>query len=224
MKKLSILVLLIGAALAGLWLYGFLSFVDNVTSLREPYIGSGTPLEPAEAIVVLTGGSERVARGVSLLEAGDGKKLFISGVHKRLSLDGIIKSMDVPVNLRACCMVLGYQADSTMGNAEETRDWLKTEGYTSMRLVTANYHMPRSLLVFHAVLPNIKIVPHPVSPESVKLNEWGRHPGTIYLLATEYNKFLVAKMGLRIRESGFREKILSQIPAHDSRLPAPDSP
>ena len=79
MKKLSLLVFLIGAFLAGLWIYGFLLFVDDIVSLREPDIL--TDHESAEAIVVLTGGSERVATGIELLKSGHGKKLFISGVH-----------------------------------------------------------------------------------------------------------------------------------------------
>jgi uncharacterized SAM-binding protein YcdF (DUF218 family) len=66
------------------------------------------------------------------------------------------------------------------------------ENYHSLRLVTANYHMPRSLLLFHANLPDINIIPHPVSPESVHLSEWWKHPGTVDLLAMEYDKYLFA--------------------------------
>jgi uncharacterized SAM-binding protein YcdF (DUF218 family) len=196
MKKLSLLILSIGAALAGVWLYGFLNFVENVASLREPVLSAD--LEFSEAIVVLTGGSERVATGFELLKSGHGKKLFISGVHKNLSLESVFRSLSVPADLRACCITLGYQANSTAGNVEETRDWLKTEGYTSFRLVTANYHMPRSLLLFHAAMPDVVILPYPVAPEKVKLYEWAKHTGTIELLATEYCKFLIAKMRIGI--------------------------
>jgi uncharacterized SAM-binding protein YcdF (DUF218 family) len=73
------------------------------------------------------------------------------------------------------------------------------EGYRSLRLVTANYHIPRSLLLFHAAMPDTEIIPHPVTPDSVKLYEWWKHPGTIMLLATEYNKFLVANLRLRLK-------------------------
>jgi uncharacterized SAM-binding protein YcdF (DUF218 family) len=192
MKKLFVFLLLTGAATAGFWLYGFLDFVQNVASLHEPNIHES--LEPAEAIVVLTGGSERVATGIELLESGNGKKLFISGVHKNLSLEGVLRPLRVPADLRLCCIALGYQASSTSGNAEETQDWLKAEGYTSLRLVTANYHMPRSLLLFRTAMPNVTIVPYPVAPDNVKLYEWWLHPGTIDLLATEYCKFLLTKL------------------------------
>jgi len=197
MRKLSLIALLIAAFLAGFWFYGFLEFVDGVVALREPELGAH--LETTDAVVVLTGGSERVATGIELLKSGHGKKLFISGVHKKLSLENSFKSMAIPDSLSSCCIALGTKANSTAGNVEETRDWLKAEGFTSIRLVTANYHMPRSLLLFHDAMPDIAIVPHPVAPDKVKIDEWEKHPGTIELLVTEYCKYLIAKLGLKAR-------------------------
>ncbi len=202
MIKLSLFFSIIGAALAGLWLYGFLGFVDDVVSLREP----SAPLGSADAIVVLTGGSERVATGVELLKSGVGKKLFISGVHKNLTLDGLFRPLSIPQDIRNCCIVLGHQAGSTAGNAEETRVWLKDEGYASVRLVTANYHMPRSLLLFRAAMPDVIIEPYPVTPDNVKLDEWWLHPGTVELLATEYGKYLVARTGLWTQKAAPKEQ------------------
>ncbi len=204
MKKASLLLLSVCVLLAGGWLYGFFAFVSNVVSLQEPDIHA--PLDPAEAIVVLTGGSERVATGVELLKAGHGKKLFISGVHKNLSLGNVFRPLGIPDDLRACCVVLGYRANSTSGNVEETRDWLKAEGFSSFRLVTANYHMPRSLLLFRAALPEVAIVPFPVSPDNVKLYEWNRHPGTVLLLIREYSKYLAARLGVWLRISKIDEQ------------------
>ena len=183
------LYILMGAAAACL-LYGFLAFVGDIENLREP--GVGPELERADAIVVLTGGSERVTTGLELLQSGLGKKLFISGVHKDATMDRVLGAQPVPAELRACCIALGYQAGSTTGNAGETSDWMKAEGYRSLRLVTANYHMPRSLLLFHAAMPDMEVIPHPVTPDSVKLYEWWMHPGTIELLGTEYIKYLLA--------------------------------
>lgn len=195
MKKLvAILSCSIGPALVGLWLYSFLGFVQNIEAYQEP-----NPVEAvssAEAIVVLTGGSERIATGTELLEAGVGKKLFISGVHKNISIEKVIKTLPLSPELRACCIVLGYKANSTAENAQETRDWMKTESYASLRLVTANYHMPRSLLLFRAAMPDVTIIPHPVTPDNVKLHEFWEHPGTISLLLTEYTKYLLVQFNL----------------------------
>ena len=181
------LILFVGAC-ALLWLAGLIVFVWRAEDMGEPAISSS--LETTDAIVVLTGGSERVATGVALLKAGKAKKLFISGVHTGLTLDRVLGSQPVPKQLRECCITLGHAAESTMGNAEETMAWLDLENAHSLRLVTANYHMPRSLLIFHMAMPEMTIIPHPVAPESVKFDSWWEHPGTASLLVTEYTKYL----------------------------------
>ncbi|MDP9127033.1 MAG: YdcF family protein [Pseudomonadota bacterium] len=175
-------------AAASLWLTGLVLFVAQVETMVEPSLGPD--LETTDAIVVLTGGSDRVPAGFALLKAGKAKKLFISGVHPGLSLDHLLGVLKVDKQTRDCCIVLGHAAESTMGNAEETLTWLDLENAHSIRLVTANYHMPRTLLIFHAAMPQIKIIPHPVSPESVKLEDWWERPGTASLLVTEYDKYL----------------------------------
>jgi uncharacterized SAM-binding protein YcdF (DUF218 family) len=186
-------------ATAAVWLAGFYLFVSGIEELHAPSL---TPdLEITDAIVVPTGGSERVTMGIELLESGRAKKLFISGVHKGLRLDEVLGAQPVPADLRTCCIALGHQAGSTIGNAEETQRWMNEQGYQSLRLVTANYHMPRSLMLFHAAMPDVKIIPHPVTPDSVKLYHWWIHPGTIDLLATEYGKFIVANIRLTFNRS-----------------------
>ena len=93
-----------------------------------------------------------------------------------------------------CCVILGHKANNTFGNAMETARWMASEGFNSIHIVTANYHLPRSLLEFDRVLPNMKLFSHVVHPEKVHLNEWWRWPGTIRLLLAEYNKYLVTKL------------------------------
>ena len=134
----------------------------------------------------------RMEEGLALLERGLGKKLFVSGVHRGVDVKQLIDRSRRSPDLIDCCIVLGYAADHTAGNAAETAYWMKSEGYRSLRLVTASYHMPRSLAEFRSEMPDIRIVPHPVFPEHVKLNDWWRWPGTAALIVTEYSKFLVA--------------------------------
>src|SRR3546814_12475 len=103
-------------------------------------------------------------------------------------------SSDLSPDDLSCCVVLGYEADNTRGNAVETAAWMKEQGFDSLRLVTATYHMPRSLLEFHRTMPNIEIVPHPVFTEHFKRDDWWRWPGSTALLLTEYTKYLVAQV------------------------------
>lgn len=189
MRFLRNLIVVLGV-LSATWFAGLFVFVAHIKTMNEPVPAS---LDAADAIVVLTGGSERVAAGFQLLAVGKGKKLFISGVHPGSTLEHIQPGGFIPgKELSACCVELGHEAGSTMGNAEETRVWMRREGYHSLRLVTANYHMLRSEMIFRATLPDIDIATYPVSPNAVKLDEWWARPGTASLLVTEYNKYLMA--------------------------------
>jgi uncharacterized SAM-binding protein YcdF (DUF218 family) len=145
-----------------------------------------------DAIVVLTGGSDRLAVALDLLIADKGRKLFVSGVYRGVDVRQLLDlSQHSPEDL-SCCVVLGYEADNTRGNANETAAWMKSEGFTSLRLVTATYHMPRSLLEFRRTMPEVEIVPHPVFTESFKRDDWWLWPGSSSLLISEYTKYLVA--------------------------------
>ena len=52
--------------------------------------------------------------------------------------------------------------------------------------------MPRSLLLVKREMPDIDVVPYPVTPDTVDLSNWWRKIGTGSLLALEYCKYLYA--------------------------------
>ncbi|MCH8925057.1 MAG: YdcF family protein [Proteobacteria bacterium] len=174
------------ALFLGIWLVGLLWFAKDLP------VSVAAPARATDAIVVLTGGSRRVHQGLELLAQRRAKKLFISGVYRGVDVRELLSvSQQSPADLD-CCIALGYEADSTRGNARETADWMREQGLGSLRLVTAAYHMPRSLLEFRRAMPEIEIVPHPVFPEHVKQRDWWRWPGSASLIISEYNKYLVA--------------------------------
>lgn len=158
--------------------------------------------EKTDAIVVLTGGAGRVSEGLSLLAAGNAGKLFVSGVYRGVDVQALLKlAQRAPGDLE-CCIALGYVADSTRGNAAETVEWMKQEGFTSIRLVTASYHMPRSLLEFRRALPpGTKIVSHPVFPAGFYAEDWWRWRGSARLAISEYHKYILARIELLGRPS-----------------------
>ena len=134
------------------------------------------PDTKTDAIVVLTGGSQRLASGLDLLAAGKARKLFVSGVHQGVAIGDLLRVSHHGADWLACCIVLGHEANSTLGNALETAAWMHREGYKSLRLVTANYHMRRSLLEFERVMPDIRIIAHPVFPELIRQTDWWASP------------------------------------------------
>ena len=172
--------------LAALWLGGLHWFTRSIIDIAPP------DAKPAEAIVVLTGGTNRLKTGFDLLDRGMGKKLFISGVARGVEVRELFdqwkKEDESDLD---CCVVLGFEADDTIGNAKETIAWLRKEGYTSLFLVTANYHMRRALLDFHTLSPDLKITPWPVKPEGVDMNNWWRDSSFRGVILREYTKYLV---------------------------------
>jgi uncharacterized SAM-binding protein YcdF (DUF218 family) len=146
-----------------------------------------------DAIVVLTGGSLRLQSGIDLLREGKGRTLFVSGVDQRVSMNELLRQTgEAAPHWLGCCIVLGHQADNTAGNALETAQWMRHQGYHSLRLVTSWYHMPRSLLEFKRAMPDLEIIPHPVFSEQVRQQNWWAWRGTAALLIGEYGKYLVA--------------------------------
>jgi uncharacterized SAM-binding protein YcdF (DUF218 family) len=177
-------VTLVVAACCLSWLGGLLWFATPPAA--------DTRAAATDAIVVLTGGSLRLQSGIDLLREGKGRQLFVSGVNQRVDLDDLLGVSGHAPDWALCCIVLGHEADDTLGNARETAQWIRSQGFRSLRLVTAWYHMPRSLLEFDRAMPEIDIVAHPVFPAQVKQEHWWTWRGTADLLVSEYVKYLGA--------------------------------
>jgi len=179
------------------WTAGLALYVETIPRVAAP-LTVDAPARQADAIVVLTGGSRRLDVGAMLLRDAYAPVLFVSGVHHRVGKSGIRELIPSGENgvddaRMACCVVLGYGATDTIGNARETADWMALGDRRSLILVTSNYHMPRARLEFEHALPEHDIFEYPVIPEDVRLDAWWRYPGTFGLLAGEWSKYLFAR-------------------------------
>ena len=190
-NRLALGLVLTALVTGALWVAGLIWFATAAAG--QPRSGDAH----TDAIVVLTGGSERIATGLALLARRRADELFISGVEAGVELDDLLSEATrsagfVDPGDLGHRIIVGYRAADTVGNAEEVAGWMHSRGYRSLRLVTANYHMPRSLLAFRRLLPGIEIHPHPVQPDRVHLDDWWRWPGTTLLLVSEYSKYMVS--------------------------------
>jgi uncharacterized SAM-binding protein YcdF (DUF218 family) len=176
------------------WLAGFVWFAQTMPGDVQ------TDVSPTDAIVVLTGGSERLGEGLKLLLQNRAAHLFVSGVHPGVTVEELLRVYHVDQARAPGDIAIGYRAGNTQGNAEETAAWVAEHGFHSLRLVTANYHMRRSLLEFTHAMPGITIVPHPVFPDPVYPTRWWRSAQAISVVGGEYIKYLLAQ--LRILLSG----------------------
>lgn len=170
-----------------LFVAGFFAFAFHVASMRP---ADDPPV--SDAIIVLTGGFNRLETGLRLLKEGKAKRLLISGVYPHTRLADIRRATGADPELFSCCIDIDHVALDTTGNAAESAKWLESNGFHKVLLVTNNYHMPRSLLEMRRVFRNIEVVPEPVVTSEIGLSGWLTRPDALRVLATEYLKFLAA--------------------------------
>ncbi|MHA1597206.1 MAG: YdcF family protein, partial [Alphaproteobacteria bacterium] len=155
------LVMVVGVLLVA-WLVGLVRFAGTIPDAPADLSRKG------QAIVVLTGGSGRLDEGLKLLSEGHGQRLFVSGVYQGLDVRTLLGLSERGQGNLEQRVAIGT-AINTEGNASETADWMREQGYTSLRLVTGSYHMPRSLLEFSFVMPDVEVIAHPVFSDHVKV-------------------------------------------------------
>jgi len=173
-------------ALIGLFACGFLIFFGHIASMKAP-------VNPkADAIVVLTGGYQRVDLGVQLLESGAGRRLLISGVNPATTSNHIRLLTKSTTGLFECCVDIGHDALDTAGNASETARWIRAHNFRTVILVTNNYHMPRSLAEIRRIDDRSDLIPYPVE-EGLSLTEISQNPMLLRTIASEYVKFLLVQ-------------------------------
>lgn len=186
-RKRHIAVIL-GTALIVLGGLDFLSFCKRAAALPVPAAPS------ADAIITLTGGSGlRIAAGIKLVETGAADHLLISGVNPNVTMVEIAALAGGPPSIYECCVELGYQAETTIGNAIEAANWARENEYTSLIIVTSSYHMPRSLIVLGRTMPDISLQPYPVQSRidpGSPLSSWNVFKG----LGAEWAKWRVMRL------------------------------
>jgi uncharacterized SAM-binding protein YcdF (DUF218 family) len=144
---------------------------------------------------VLTGGARRVEAGLALLAAEPQARLIVSGVGRETEWADLARlaGADPALGPR---VTLGRAAASTRGNAAEIAAWARANRLGRLRIVTADYHMPRALLELRRALPEAVLLADPVAAAAP--------PGTVWREAAKYG---LARLGLtrwvrRIGEAG----------------------
>jgi uncharacterized SAM-binding protein YcdF (DUF218 family) len=151
----------------------------------------------ADGIVVLTGGASRVTDALELLSSKRGQRLLISGVHRATGPVEIARVAPEFRALFACCVDLDRSAVNTVGNATETRRWVKDHSFRSLIVVTSNYHMPRAMAELGNQLPDVTLIPFPVVAER-RTDTVAAQYALAKLLVSEYLKYVVAVTRMRI--------------------------
>jgi uncharacterized SAM-binding protein YcdF (DUF218 family) len=100
--------------------------------------------------------------------------------------------------LFSCCVDLDRTAVNTLGNAIGTRRWVEAQGFKSLIVVTSAYHMPRALAEMAHQLPGVELISYPVVSEKLRTEPWWSNMATAKLLFSEYVKYIVASIRMRL--------------------------
>ncbi|MCC3861616.1 YdcF family protein [Pseudemcibacter aquimaris] len=168
-----------------MWLGGYVWFINklsnNMTNLEER----------SDAIVVLTGGKNRLDVAGKLLEEKMGDKLYVSGVDSKVTRTELIALLGTSQEMSDCCVEIGKQAVDTVGNALETLTWVGEHDIESIRVVTSLEHMPRAMVEFRRFMPDVKLIEHPVG-------SWRPENINYFNLSQEYSKYIISLLRSRI--------------------------
>jgi uncharacterized SAM-binding protein YcdF (DUF218 family) len=200
-----------------IWLVGLFAFAERVrgfTPTPEP--------ERADAIVALTGPSaERVNAAIRLLEQDKGERVLISGVNPEVRRQELRELTPGSSRMFNCCVDLGFEAETTTGNAAEIAAWTRSKGYDSLIVVTSDYHMPRSLMEIRSAAPGVELTPYAVETPSLDNSRWWRAAVTARRMTLEYMKYL-AVLG-RVTLDRITGEGAEAEPASDTPAEAPAS-
>ncbi len=156
---------------------GFLIFLNTSKTLYKCE-------EKVDVLVALTGDKGRISEAIKLLRKGKGNVVFITGIRSALSRNSMLfreNPRDFKENI-----VYGRKAINTIENAEETKSWLeRNPNISSICLITSDYHILRSKVVFDSILSNYQITKHSI--HSMKNKSYN-------FLIKEYTKYILAKI------------------------------
>ena len=162
---------------------GFLAFA---VTLPRPAGG-----QPTDAVIVLTGGEGRIARGLDVLRRGWSPRMLVSGVDTEVRPREFAAEYKVAPGLLACCITLGYESVDTRSNAREAANWIAAHHARSLRLVTSDWHMRRAAWELSRTIPADVAVVEDAVPTHPSLN----------MLMVEYSKYLARRL-LRLAHRG----------------------
>ncbi|MDR1362388.1 MAG: YdcF family protein [Holosporaceae bacterium] len=146
----------LAAAAVLVWLLALLMFMFQVSRSEE--VGRVY----CDNVAILTGGKNRIVRGVEFFKSQRPRNVFVSGVHDKSTLRAILGGEK---GIAGVNFIMGKQAKNTRGNAREINEWISAYGLEKILVLTSDYHMPRSLLEIRRLSSHTKILVGSVKSE-----------------------------------------------------------
>jgi len=154
------------------------------------------PLEPSDAIIVISGGEteQRVAEGVKLYQDSWAPLIIMSGAARDEGIANAIamKQIAVEQGVASNHILVEEKAINTFDNAIKTKEIIKQHKFNKIILVTSPYHQRRAILVFKKVLSDlpVKIISHSASDSAWRKNGWWLNAWARQLTLSELKKVI----------------------------------
>lgn len=195
---LFLLLLLLLFLLRSWWLPVFGHFLVVADDLPEAGVG-----EPADAILPLAGGKERVLYAAQLYK--DGAAEWFVATNQPLNLPGVQEDYGDLVRREAvwqgvpetAVLIIGETVRTTYEEAEALRELVEARDWTRVMLVTDPYHTRRARLIFNRVFADSDVVltMYPVPDHWYDPDRWWQSVDGVRETWSEYAKFAMFWMG-----------------------------
>lgn len=166
------------------------------------------PLEPAKAIIVLSGGTEsRMEEALRLYNDDYGDIIMLTETGEHLEDIDFLHSLDMQIQLTnngvpsGNIIVTEIEVNSTIDEARAVRELMRNRQYSSAIVVTDPYHTKRTSMVFRDVFAesNINLSIRPVRNSWFNSRSWFLSMRGWQFTMLEYVKIIGYQLGLEAR-------------------------
>jgi len=113
----------------------------------------GPPSRPADALMILSGGEGRIAEGYRAWSAGAATEIYILGAGRDVTLTRLVPpAATLTPAARGRIHAEGW-SENTLENAFSAMTAVEDRKFSSVILVTSDYHVPRAWIAFRKILP-----------------------------------------------------------------------
>ncbi|HEX9191265.1 MAG TPA: YdcF family protein [Candidatus Deferrimicrobiaceae bacterium] len=151
--------------------------VPHILGLGYP----GPPPRPADALMVLSGGEGRIAVGYRAWSSGAATEIYILGAGRDVPLTRLVPPVATLTPAARSRIHAEGWSENTLENAFSAMTAAEERKFSSVVLVTSDYHVPRAWIAFRKILPpRVALYVLPVRSEG-----WAS-PGAAWRTARRY--------------------------------------
>ena len=168
--------------IAIIFIFSLFFFPDRLLNEVSKFLVHSDTLEPAEAIIVLSGSStgNRIEAGVILFQKGLGKIIIISGekIFPGYHTHSLMKNHAINLGVPADKIIAsGIEGEtSTWGEGIHNLKKLKENKFKSFILVTSAFHSNRAHAVYEKLINHLgydfKFMVYPAKDNRIPINDW----------------------------------------------------